>query len=199
MEIKRNGVIGLFLAGKSQQAIVRELQHLNVNRKFVYRTIKRYNDTGSIKKRYGGGVQRTATSPDMVRKVKQILQRNPCQSATQMAKELNISSRSIQRILKDDLHVKPYKKEELQDLTDDHKKVRLGKVKELKRQHAADESPNRIFSDEKVSTVQTHANKHNEQGLMGGSHESSTHRTITRRQATLSSADLARGGHNARQ
>lgn len=48
MEFKRNSVIALYLAGKLQPAIVRELSHLKVNKMFVYRTIKRYNDTGSI-------------------------------------------------------------------------------------------------------------------------------------------------------
>ena len=58
MEFKRNSVIALYLSGKSQPAIVRELSHLKVNKMFVYRTIKRYNDTGSIAKRYGGGPKR---------------------------------------------------------------------------------------------------------------------------------------------
>lgn len=117
MEFKRNSVIALYLSGKSQSAIVRELSHLKVNKMFVYRTIKRYNDTGSIAKRYGGGPKKTATSPGMVRKVKMRLERNPRRSGRQMAKELKISQDSIRRILKNELKVKPYKFQKAYDLT----------------------------------------------------------------------------------
>lgn len=88
MEFKRNSVIALFLAGKSQSAIVQELQHLNVNKMFVYRTIERYKETGSIKVQQGRGSHKTATSSER-------LQQNPAQSGNQMAKELNISDRIV--------------------------------------------------------------------------------------------------------
>ena len=55
MEFKRDSVIALYLAGKPQVAIVSALQHLNVNKSFVSRTIARYRDTGSVAKRHGGG------------------------------------------------------------------------------------------------------------------------------------------------
>ncbi|XP_053968116.1 uncharacterized protein LOC128869564 [Anastrepha ludens] len=105
MECKRNSVIALYLAGKSQPAIVRELSHLKVNEMFVYHTIKRYNDTGSIAKRYGGGPKKTTKTPEMVRKVKARLERNPRRSGRKMAKELKISQDSIRRILKNELKV----------------------------------------------------------------------------------------------
>lgn len=109
MEIKRSGVIALYSAGKSQTAIVRELRLLKVNKMFVYRTIKRYNETGSIEVRHGGGSKKTATSAAMVQKVKRKLAKNPNQSANQMAKELNVSARSIGQILKNDLRVKAHR------------------------------------------------------------------------------------------
>lgn len=43
MDIKPNIVIVLYLTGKSQPVIVRELRHLHVNKMLVHRTIKRYN------------------------------------------------------------------------------------------------------------------------------------------------------------
>ena len=48
MEFKRDSVISLYLAGKPQVAMVRALQHLNVNKS---RTIARYRDTGSVARR----------------------------------------------------------------------------------------------------------------------------------------------------
>lgn len=122
MEFKRNSVIALYLAGKSQAAIVRQLKHLEVNKMFVYRTINRYNDTGSIAKRHGGGHKKTATSPEMIRKVKARLERNPRRSGNQMAKELKISQSSMQRLLKNELKVKPYKFQKGHGLTPQQKK-----------------------------------------------------------------------------
>ena len=48
MEFKRDSVIALYLAGKPQVAIVRALQHLNVNNFFVSRTIPRSHDISSV-------------------------------------------------------------------------------------------------------------------------------------------------------
>lgn len=94
MEFKYGSVIALYLAGKSQKAIVSQLQHLNVNKTFVHRTIKRYNDTGSIEKRYGAGRKKTTTSREMVKKVRKRIERNSRHSGRKMAAELKISARS---------------------------------------------------------------------------------------------------------
>lgn len=54
-----------------------ELEHLKVNIKLVHRTITRYNNTGSIAKRYGRGTEKTTTTPEMIRKLKIRIERNP--------------------------------------------------------------------------------------------------------------------------
>ena len=48
IEFKRASVIALYFAGKPQVAIVKALQHLNVNKSFVLCTTARYRDTGSV-------------------------------------------------------------------------------------------------------------------------------------------------------
>ncbi|KAK9694056.1 hypothetical protein QE152_g33777 [Popillia japonica] len=53
----------------------------------------------------------------MIRKVKARLQRNPRRRGNQMAKELKISQRSIQRIFQNELKIKPYKFQKTHDLT----------------------------------------------------------------------------------
>lgn len=187
MEFKRNSVIALFLAGKSQPCIVRELKHLNVNKVFVYRTIKRYNDTGSIAKRYNGGPKRVARSPEMVRKVKKRIDRNPKQTAQSLAKDLQISSSSVRRILKIDLQLKPYKIQMVQDLTPAQKKVRLDRSRVLKSLAARGELPNIVFSDEKVFTIQQFVNKQNDRvWLRGKSPDNLDQRVATRKQAPAS-------------
>ena len=47
MEFKHDSVVGLYLAGKPQVAIVRALQCINVIKSFVSRSIARYRYTGS--------------------------------------------------------------------------------------------------------------------------------------------------------
>ena len=54
----------------------------------------------SIANSYEGGPKKPATTPEMVRKVKARLERNPRRSGRKMAKELKISQNSIRRILK---------------------------------------------------------------------------------------------------
>lgn len=55
MELKRNIHSLRILAGESQTPIDLELEHRNVNKMFVYRTMKRYRDTASIAKHNNGG------------------------------------------------------------------------------------------------------------------------------------------------
>ncbi|CAD7089824.1 unnamed protein product [Hermetia illucens] len=103
MEYKRNNAIPLYLAGNLQVAIVRALQNLNVNKSFVSRTIARHKATGSIAKRYGVGRKKSATSSEMVRKVKKRIERNPRRSGRKMATELYISARNVQKILQSEV------------------------------------------------------------------------------------------------
>lgn len=182
MDFKRNSVIALYLAGKSNSVIVKELQHLKINKMFVSRTINRYNDTGSVKKRYGGGPKKIATNPDMIRKVKARIQRNPRQRARKIAEEMHISDRSIRRILKNNLHMKPYKIQKVHELNATQMKVRLERAKELKRLHAAGEIPNIVFSDEKIFTIKQYVNKQNDRvWLSEKSYENLNTRLATKR------------------
>lgn len=162
MDLKHNSVLALYLAGKSNSAIVKDLQHLEINKMFVSRTIKRYNETGSVKKRYGGGRKKTATGPKKIHKVKLRIQRNPRQSARKMAKEMKLSDRSIRRILKNDLQTKPYKIQKVHALNSKQKKLRLERAKELKCLAASGEFPNIVFSDEKMFTIEQFVNKQND-------------------------------------
>lgn len=184
MEFKRNSVISLYLAGKSKAAIVSQLKHLKINKMFVYRTINRYNGTGSIAVRHGGGHKKVATGPEMVRKVRARIDRNPRQSARSMAHQMNVSDWSIRRILKNDLRLKPYKMQKVQNLTDAQKKVRLERARELKRLHVRGELPHIVFSDEKNFTIEQFVNKQNDRvWLTERSHENLESRLSTRRQA----------------
>ena len=55
MEGKGCAVIALLDGKRKPYQIFKMLQHKGISKDFVYRTIKRCNDSGSVKKRYGGG------------------------------------------------------------------------------------------------------------------------------------------------
>jgi len=78
----------------------------------------------------------------MVKKVKKRIEQNPRRSANQMATDLKVSDRSIRRILKNELKVKPYKFQKAHDLTPIQQKVRLERAKELLRLADSGQFPN---------------------------------------------------------
>lgn len=98
----------------------------------------------------------------MVRKVKARIERNPRRSSRKMARELNISQRSMRRILQNELKVKPYKLVKGQDLTPAKKKVRLERAKELLRLHESGSLPNLVFSDEAPFPIEQYVNSQND-------------------------------------
>ena len=62
MQFKRESMIVLYLTGKSQVAIVKALQHLNVNKSFISRTIPCYRDTGIVASRPKSGREKNGTN-----------------------------------------------------------------------------------------------------------------------------------------
>ncbi|CAG5024244.1 unnamed protein product [Parnassius apollo] len=143
MDLKHNSVIALYLEGKSNIEIRRALPNLKLNEKFVHRTIKRYSEIGSIKKRYGGGQRCTATAPAVVEKVRHRLDRNPARSVNQLAQDLK-------------------------ELTAFQRSERLERSKELIRLLDSGELPNLVFSDEKTFCVEHFLNKPNDRVWLKG-------------------------------
>ena len=78
-----------------------------------------------------------------------------------MVSEQNISQYDIRQILKNELGIKPFKIQIVQDLTEAPKKVRLVRAKELLRLAKSGELPNLVFSDEKPFVIQQFVNKQN--------------------------------------
>lgn len=181
--MKRNLVIGLHLEGKSNVEIRRQLPNAKLTELFVIRTIKRFKQTGSITKRYGGGRRCTATGRRNVEIVRKRLARNSERSATQMATEMNISDRSVRRILKNKLDVKPFKRFRSQDLNALQRDKRFKRSKELLVMRRRGELPNLVFSDEKTFCIEQFKNRQNDRKwLKGRSSDHSDELRVTRRQ-----------------
>lgn len=66
----------------------------------MYRTVKRYLETGSIQKRKGGGRPRPVRTPAMVKALRERIHRNPCRSQKKMALQVKTSKETMRRALK---------------------------------------------------------------------------------------------------
>lgn len=160
MELKddwfRPAVCYLVKVRKMKQKDVASLFDVNPNR--VSRAIKRFNETGSNKNRAGKGRKKTARSAQKVQEAREHLQKNnhtkprngeAGNSVRKLAQKLEVSVGSAHEILRKDLDLKPWKKQERQKLTDDQKRKRLERAIALKERFANGLHRQILFSDEK--------------------------------------------------
>lgn len=155
---KRQAVINLHNDGKTRMEIVRALKALKVTPKFVTRTIKRFLETGSLQDRVRSGRPRSVRTSAMVKAVRERVRRNPQRSQRKLAGQLGISRRSVQRVLKNDLRLRPYKRCKRQALTAAAMEKRLVRCRQLLQRHGDDAI---LFSDEKIFNVQEKLNIQN--------------------------------------
>ncbi|PNF43879.1 hypothetical protein B7P43_G02806 [Cryptotermes secundus] len=78
------------------------------DRKSIVLWVENFRTTGSVVKK-SSGRQRTVTTPENVEAVRQSILRSPRRSARKHAVALDISNRSMRRILHAHLHFHPYK------------------------------------------------------------------------------------------
>lgn len=85
MDAKRKRVIDLFSRKLRKVDIIKILEPENIGKRFIHRTIKRYQETGgwSIKKKTGR--PRTIRTKPTIKKVRERYRRNPAQSARTVA------------------------------------------------------------------------------------------------------------------
>ncbi|KAI6653122.1 hypothetical protein LOD99_3958 [Oopsacas minuta] len=105
-EAKRSLIILYHDEGKSASVISKIL---SINRWIVYRTIKRYKETGSTQDRFRKGRPRSVRTPAVRKLVRERVRKNPVRSIQSMAKDFNITTRSMGKIVKEDLGLKCYK------------------------------------------------------------------------------------------
>jgi len=145
----------------STSEICKRVKPMGINRMFVWRTVKRLQETGSINNRPGSGRPRTTRTKDRVKRIREKIRRNPERLARNLACEEQIDDRSMRRILKDELHLKPYKKLKRHGLTDKQREERVKRAKSLLTQHDAGSAEKIIFLDEKLFTTEVKCNAQN--------------------------------------
>jgi transposase len=78
--------------------------------------IKNFEETGSALKRKPPGKERSIRTPENIEIVRAALEQSPQLSMRRHAASLNISDRSLRRILHKDLNFHPYKNQVVQEL-----------------------------------------------------------------------------------
>ena len=120
-------------------------------RAFIYRTIKRYNETGDTNDKPRSGHPCSVRTAALKKRVRERIRRNPRVYMRKMAKELKVARRTVQKVVKCDLRMRCFKRKKVHFLSELVKKKRLLRSKALLARHANGRLENIIFSDEKIS------------------------------------------------
>jgi len=163
MSNNRDSIISLYLKNVRQCDIARRL---DICRKLVSKTIKRYQELGNTQDRPRSGRPVTAVTPENVNKVRCRIRRFSEQSMRKMSSDLGISSRSLRRIVKVKLGLRSYKISRGHFLNDRMKHQRLQKCRKIKRLVAAGRLNKVLFTDEKIFTIQPRHNSQNHRQLL---------------------------------
>ena len=130
------------------------------------RTIKRWfqmiRSTGSIELSASPGGPRLVRTPGAIGKVKDRLKRNRPISTRMLSRDLGISRTIVQRILKEDLVLKPYKKISEPLVTEQHKENRKKFANWIRNNFTHKETMRILFSDEKMFDIDGVHNHQNE-------------------------------------
>ncbi|EYC41234.1 hypothetical protein Y032_0576g216 [Ancylostoma ceylanicum] len=183
MEDNHSTIVALYRSGKKPLQIFKELKSVGVSQSQVYRTIKRYLETGSSKRRYGGRRRRTVRIAANIGRLRKRLQRNPRQSSRKLSKGTGVSRSTVMRIINEDLGLRPLKLQKVQELSSAQKRNRLTRSRLLLRRAPNGELESMVFSDEKIFTVEQVWNKQNDRlWLKGKNSVSSSQFNVTRKQ-----------------
>ncbi|KAJ4427141.1 hypothetical protein ANN_24757 [Periplaneta americana] len=106
----RVAVIALHKVGKSASEIFQTLKRPKISQMFVHRTSQRFTETGSVKDRPREGRPRTVRTAAAQKAVAARIRRNPVRKQSVMARELNMSQRSMSRLLSEDLGLRAYRR-----------------------------------------------------------------------------------------
>lgn len=152
-ENHRIAVIALFKCGKSPSEIFKVLKPLKISRMFVYRAIKRYEELSGTQDRARSGRPRTVRTPDVVKTVRERIRQNPLQKQTILSQELNVSTRTMSRLVRNDLNIRAYHRSTRHLLSPALKKIRLSRADRLSQWHAINGHENILFTDEKLFSI----------------------------------------------
>ena len=122
----------------------------SVSLRTIQRWCKMISQHGSIDLSHPPGLRRVVRTKSMIQKVKSRLNRKKKVSLRKLAGELDISKSTVQRILKNDLGYRPYKKRIEPLLTDKDKEKRIKFANWIRHNFRKEKTLRILFSDEKM-------------------------------------------------
>ena len=146
---KREAIVAALLAGKSNKEVVEELK---VSAKTVYNVKKCFEEGKGLGHQSGAGRPKSVSTPRLINAIKSRVARNPVQTMRGMARDLNVSEKTVRRIVKDKLKAKSFARNQKFLLTDRIKTTRLDRCKKILNQMKK-KTPIILFTDEKYFTV----------------------------------------------
>lgn len=121
--------------------------------------VAKFEETGSTLDKKRSGRPRTSRTEENIDIVLQSVRENPTQSTRKRSRILNVSRTSLQRILKKDLRLHPYKIQLVQELKDTDAIQRLNYANEMFSRFSS--FNNVLFSDEAHFHINGHVSKQN--------------------------------------
>lgn len=133
----------------------------------LQRLLKKIDETGSIERPKGSGRPRSTRCDVSIERVEQLAlsqEDKPGTHLTQreIARETGISLKTVNRILKDDLRLRCFKKHRATELTEANKLARRQRARQLLNKYPASLVNFIVFTDEKVFTVARPTNSQND-------------------------------------
>ena len=125
-------------------------------------TIKCYKDTGSIENWPKSGRKRSVRTAKLIKATRMKLTRNNRRSLRTMAAEAQVGCETMQKIVREDLKMYPYKLQKCQLLSEPVEEKRLKRAKLLLNWMKSGTQASIIWTDEKLFTVQAVHNPHND-------------------------------------
>ena len=135
---------------------------LNVPKQTVSKAVNRFKELGHDGRCPGSGRRRTVNASANCQIIRKRVKRNSRVSMRKIARETGIKRESVRQMAKRELNLMPYKLQKVQLLTDENKRVRLQRCRQLKRRAAAQRWERILFTGEKLFTVEQAHNHQND-------------------------------------
>ncbi|KAL1463846.1 hypothetical protein WDU94_015547 [Cyamophila willieti] len=158
----RIAVIALHKCNKSASEIFNLLQGLQISRKFVFRTIKRYNEMSSVDDRPRSGRPREVRKRSVIKAVRSRIRRNPLRKQNILSREMKIPVRTMSRIITQDLGLRAYRRRTAHRLTPTLRRIRATRSKKLLDRYANGGYKKILFTDEKIFNIEEKFNRQND-------------------------------------
>lgn len=138
---------------------------LKISKTCYYSNKKRFDNKEGTARRPGTGQPRKVRTPELIKRVREKIRRNPRRSMRKLAKDHNVGVTTMHKLVREDIGVKPFKLQYRQLLSAPTRQKRLERSKLLLDWHADHDDVIMIYSDEKLCDISQKFNKQNDRIL----------------------------------